>query len=459
MQFALSNYAILPVQNNLANCSNYPNLSVQNNRIMDSSNLIGNRYRMSDDLIGEGGYGKVYIGEDIATGEKVAIKVTELHPRTGLVAILELSILSSFSYCFLNSARYICTDDKYTYIVQDLALRDLRREIKKSPPDFEKAKKWCYQICKGLCSLHEQGIIHCDIKPANVLLFQDGNIKLNDFTLALIKYNPNDTFCRDTCTINYRPPESFMGEQWDESLDIWSLGCTFYEICTGKRLIPSQEILFNKSISASEEQLRQLSSMATLRSILDWRSRIGDYTKSSSYFPSITSEFSAVELSQEWSNIPSSFQDLIISMTSFNPKLRPRISEIIRHPIFADVSGPSRVLVREIHPRCISDSVSNYIERHVTKINRDQLVLKVTKDLYCRIVDCFNDHSAAAVFLRIETCIWLAEKLIYIRPKSKLYSNLMDILSMEKIICEKLRYNLHFHPPAKLFVRGRELWN
>ena len=425
------------------------------NRILDPQNF-NHRYTISKNLIGEGGYGKVYVGQDILTGEDVAIKITDIHPKTGLVSILELSIMSSYSYSYINSARCIYSDGLNTYIVQNLAKRDLRREVRKTTPTFEKAKKWCYQISKGLCSLHEQGIIHCDIKPANVLVYKDGNIKLNDFTLAVIKYSSDDTFRRDTCTVNYRPPESLMSTEWDESLDIWSLGCTFYEICTGKKLIPSQEsILTGVHPSTSDSQLRQLYHAATYRSIIDWRSQIGDYQSGARH--SGSSDFVAVQYCPEWAALPSSFQDLIISMTSFNRKLRPKIVDIIRHPIFGDLSGPCNVNIREIHPGVIPRSVETYIEQYVHSVSNERLVLKVTKDLYCRIVVCFPDQSPTSVFLRIETCIWLAEKLVHGRPVSKLKSNLAEILVMERTICEKLRYNLHFHPPPKLYVLGSEL--
>ncbi len=89
------------------------------------------------------------------------------------------------------------------------------------------------QILKGLIYLHNQNVIHRDIKGANILISSDGTAKLADFGLARIYY-PGDkkaVYTNRVVTLWYRAPELLLGARnYSDTVDTWSLGCVFAEL-------------------------------------------------------------------------------------------------------------------------------------------------------------------------------------------------------------------------------------
>nr|GME11605.1 mitogen-activated protein kinase kinase kinase 18-like [Ipomoea batatas] len=101
------------------------------------------------------------------------------------------------------------------------------------------AKIFIYQLLKGIHYMHTLGIIHCDLKPGNVLLFPGKfhglkRLKLCDFGLA--KFSDEKNVYRDSHrgTLLYAPPECVAGKSYTAAKDIWALGCIFVEMVTGK---------------------------------------------------------------------------------------------------------------------------------------------------------------------------------------------------------------------------------
>jgi serine/threonine-protein kinase len=90
------------------------------------------------------------------------------------------------------------------------------------------------EVSKSLSRLHKQGIIHRDLKPGNILLSQDGKVKLTDFGLAFNQALPSLTIEGSILgTPAYMPPEQILGKSVDNRSDIYSLGIVFYELLTG----------------------------------------------------------------------------------------------------------------------------------------------------------------------------------------------------------------------------------
>ncbi len=91
---------------------------------------------------------------------------------------------------------------------------------------------WIVQLLDALCHVHAQGIVHADIKPANLLIGSDGKLKLGDFGLAVIDGEPG---ARSVGTPHYMPPEQLRGQPLDARTDLFAVGVILYELLTGLR--------------------------------------------------------------------------------------------------------------------------------------------------------------------------------------------------------------------------------
>lgn len=117
-------------------------------------------------------------------------------------------------------------------------LSDITRQWKVDKTNFNSVniKKFMHNIVSGVHCCHLQRIMHRDLKPQNILIDQNNNLKLTDFGLARAFSIPLRPLTNEVVTIWYRAPELLLGEtDYDIAVDMWSVGCIFFEICA---LIP-----------------------------------------------------------------------------------------------------------------------------------------------------------------------------------------------------------------------------
>ena len=197
--------------------------------------------------IGQGGMGRLFKGENSATGECVAIKFPlagqESDEKTFSRFEREINILKSLDHP--NVVRFLSSGEEADlpyYIMEwidgdDLGkvIFDCRREGKSLP--FEFVYKCFMQLCRGLEAIHGKGIVHRDVKPSNIMLAVDGNVKLVDLGIARLHGMPT-TLITQTMgvagTNMYAAPEQLSNPQnVDHRADIFSLGLVTYEMLTG----------------------------------------------------------------------------------------------------------------------------------------------------------------------------------------------------------------------------------
>ena len=114
--------------------------------------------------------------------------------------------------------------------------RSLKERIAEGPLPLLEALAIAAQAAEGLRAAHEKGVVHRDVKPANIMLNREGQVRITDFGLASLEGGADLTRPQTVLgTPAYMSPEQVRGERTDGRTDIWSFGCTLYEMATGRR--------------------------------------------------------------------------------------------------------------------------------------------------------------------------------------------------------------------------------
>lgn len=420
--------------------------------IQNCISKIGETFVISDTLLGKGSFGDVYIATD-ENGNKVAVKCCDIdkcqggdnkNKTKGIPNILEASIMASIIHPGLNNALRIHASETKLYIIQHLALTDLAQYTRKNKgnhkPRIEELRQWCFSVANGLAALHNERIIHADIKASNILLYADGTVKLSDYTLATKKWEATSKFTHNACTCTHRPLEGLTGRCWDESLDIWSLGCTFYEIAYGELLFPYQgELEPNQKIrnKAAKYRTRQRS----INVLIDWALRGPNAGKPGMEVDEINPidiDYIPFILSEDY-HVPEKmlFNDLICSMLVINPTIRPSIRKVLDHPFFKGLKSPLYLSVkRPIKKIPVSEQarVTRYIQRYSSNTHIQILAFNI----YSRC----NGMTHITEALKAAASTWLASKLVIGYP-TDLPFPLGQLLAAERDICHNLLFRLH----------------
>ncbi len=193
------------------------------------------------DLLGAGGMGLVYRAQDERLGRHVALKFLSPHLRTEPAAkerfLVEARAAAALDHPNLCTIHEIGeTADGQLFIAMPLyAGETLQARLKRGRLSFPDAAPIAVQVARGLARAHDQGIVHCDVKPSNVMLLADGSVKILDFGIARMDDLSPDGQGAPLGTIAYMSPEHVRGATVDHRADIWSLGVLLHEMLTGVR--------------------------------------------------------------------------------------------------------------------------------------------------------------------------------------------------------------------------------
>ncbi len=207
--------------------------------VLSKGSLIAGKYRILEE-IGQGGMGIVYKAEDLKLKRYVALKflpphlmnLPELKDRF-LIEAQAAAALSHPNICVIHEVR---ESDEDPYIAMEYVEGEtLRDKIMKGPLKTEEALTIASQVAAGLGEAHRKGIIHRDIKSANIMVTDKGQAKVMDFGLAKLRGGSSLTKSQTTLgTVAYMSPEQAQGEEVDGRTDLWSLGVVLYEMLTGE---------------------------------------------------------------------------------------------------------------------------------------------------------------------------------------------------------------------------------
>jgi serine/threonine protein kinase/Tol biopolymer transport system component len=205
--------------------------------------LIGStvsHYRILDRL-GGGGMGVVYRAVDLKLDRPVALKflagqrgASEESKQRFIREARAASALDHPAICTIYEIDE--TGDGALFIAMALCEGEtLRDRIERGPLPLAEAVGIAEQMASGLARAHERGIVHRDVKPANVIVAPDGRVKIVDFGIAKLSDQSRITRAGAAVgTAGYMSPEQFHGELVDARTDIWSLGVVIYEMVTGR---------------------------------------------------------------------------------------------------------------------------------------------------------------------------------------------------------------------------------
>jgi len=314
--------------------------------------------------IGEGAYGIVYLATS-DNGQSHAVKRNFVESDiTGIGTIREMDILnkcrihpnivslsSVYVGCpFRNTISPVLTkdravnrinqrDDDVHYVFPVASFNLLKFINNKAESNYyEKAYRYMYDILCGLDFLHRNKIIHRDLKPDNILLYNDGSAKICDMGLA-IPYIKQDKKSCNVITSWYRPPELTINyEFYDYKVDIWSLGCIFFEII-------SRTIFCQTAKEDSQEILRTiLENLPQTPTSDDYRKLTSKDLSNKIFSPcnlkklthrSLNIRFSLMKNGLERANINyDSLCQLIESTLQLNWEKRPSTQELLKSSLF-----------------------------------------------------------------------------------------------------------------------------
>lgn len=246
--------------------------------------LQGGKYKIIK-VLGQGGFGITYLAEQTGLGMKVAIKEFFLkgsctrNSSTSEVLVPVTDNQDTVSRClrkFKSEARKIASlnndhivniidvfDENGTsyYVMKYLGGGSLLHLVSGVPMDEKSAVKIIVQICDALHSVHENGLLHLDIKPANIIFDERGRAVLIDFGVSKYVDSPQDSATTSSLvgfSRGYAPLEQInaVGSTLTPASDIYALGATLYHLVTGETP-PDASVIMNKGLPALPEKLSE----------------------------------------------------------------------------------------------------------------------------------------------------------------------------------------------------------
>ncbi|RDX81586.1 Protein IMPAIRED IN BABA-INDUCED STERILITY 1, partial [Mucuna pruriens] len=196
--------------------------------------------------IGQGTYSSVFRAREVESGKMYALKKVRFdnfQPESIRFMAREITILRRLDHPNIMKLEGIITSrlSSSIYLVFEYMEHDLAGLVSRPDIVFTESQIKCYmrQLLSGLEHCHMRGIMHRDIKVSNILLNNEGVLKIGDFGLAnTISTNNKHQLTSRVVTLWYRPPELLMGSTtYGVSVDLWSVGCVFAELFLGKPIL------------------------------------------------------------------------------------------------------------------------------------------------------------------------------------------------------------------------------
>uniref|UniRef100_A0A2P2I2G9 Cyclin-dependent kinase 5 homolog n=2 Tax=Hirondellea gigas TaxID=1518452 RepID=A0A2P2I2G9_9CRUS len=280
--------------------------------------------------IGEGTYGMVFKARNRESQEIVALKRVRLDDDDEGVpssALREICLLKELHHKNVVRLMDVLHCDRKLTLVFEYCDQDLKKyfDALNGEIDPEVVKSFMYQLLRGLDFCHNKNILHRDLKPQNLLINKNGELKLADFGLARAFGIPVRCYSAEVVTLWYRPPDVLFGAKlYNTSIDMWSAGCIFAELANaGRPLLPGSDV---------DDQLKRIFKLLGTPTEDTWPGMctLPDFRPLPHYPVTIS-------LSQVCPKLPGKGRDVLQRLLVCNPAHRLNADDAMNHPYFCDL--------------------------------------------------------------------------------------------------------------------------
>lgn len=304
---------------------------------MASSDSVYYRKPGNESVVGAGTYGKVFKAIHIFTKDMVALKKIRMEgERDGfpITAVREIKLLQNLRHRHVVELMEVMVEKNECFMVFEYMSHDMTGLI--NHPTFRLSeahkKDLGRQMFEGLEFLHRRGVMHRDIKAANLLISSTGQLKYADFGLARFYTKSRDLdYTNRVITIWYRPPELLLGEtKYGPVVDIWSAACVFMEMFTRKAIFPGE--------GGELSQLERIYHVLGTPSQSEWPS-MTEMPWYELVHPAAATNSSGERRKRQFENLyddvlsPAAL-DLVTQIFQYDPKQRPDAATILEHDYF-----------------------------------------------------------------------------------------------------------------------------
>ncbi|KAM4055372.1 kinase [Hirsutella rhossiliensis] len=306
------------------------------------SRSVDNYDKLND--IEEGTYGWVARGSDKATGEVVALKRLKLEPhdRSGLpvTGLREIQVLHNCRHPNIVALKEVVVGDDLSrldnsiFLVLEFVEHDLKGILDDMPEPFlaSEVKRLLLQLTQGVAYLHDNWILHRDLKTSNLLLNNRGQLKIADFGMArYVGDPPPPRLTQLVVTLWYRAPELLLGTRsYGAAVDMWSVGCIFGELMTrepllqGRNEVDQMSRIFELCGVPTEESWPKFRRLPNAGSLKLPKTPLTTGSVIRARFPNLTTAGAA----------------LLNSLLALDPDRRPTAAKMLQHEYFRQDPKP-----------------------------------------------------------------------------------------------------------------------
>ncbi|MCJ1380730.1 kinase subunit of RNA polymerase II carboxy-terminal domain kinase I [Xylographa soralifera] len=284
----------------------------------------------NESVVGSGTYGKVFKAIHVYTKSLVALKKIRMEGEKDgfpVTAVREIKLLQSLKHDNIVSLQEVMVEKNDCFMVFEYLSHDLTGLLNHPTFKLEQSHKkhLAKQLFEGLDYLHRRGVLHRDIKAANILVSNTGQLKLADFGLARFYAKRRQLdYTNRVITIWYRPPELLLGEtQYGPAVDIWSAACVMIEIFTKHAIFPGDGGEIN--------QLEKVYNILGTPTRAEWPGLVDmawfELLRPTEKKPNVFAEKYRDRLT------PEAFE-LMQAMLLYDPAKRPTAGDVLEHPYF-----------------------------------------------------------------------------------------------------------------------------